>query len=84
MPGFNDTLRSDLDILKELAFFFRRIHMSGASLGGIIYVQPITTNRVQGSSKRSLRMLEQLCGLDALSRIVLCSTMWNKISLDGP
>jgi hypothetical protein len=84
MPGVNDTLRSDLDILKELAFFFRRIHMSGASLGGIIYVQPITANRVQGSSKRSLRMLEQLCGLDALPRLVLCSTMWNKISLDSP
>lgn len=77
VPGFNDTLRSDLEILCELDFFFQKVHISGASLDGIIYLHPATTNRVQGSSKRILRMLEEICGTEALCRLVLCTTMWN-------
>lgn len=82
-PGFDDTNRSDTDILKDIAFFLSTIYTKKVKLAGIIYLHRITDVRMTGSSYKNLQMLEKLCGDSALSKIVLASTMWNLLSLPG-
>lgn len=82
-PGFDDTNRSDTDILKDIAFFLSTIYTKKVKLAGIIYLHRITDVRMTGSSYKNLQMLEKLCGDSALSKVVLATTMWNLLSLPG-
>jgi hypothetical protein len=79
-PGFDDSLRSEVEILEEIAAWLAREYKQQAKLRGIIYLHAITANRMTGSAKRNLHMFKQLCGPDAFSRIVLASTMWEDVS----
>jgi hypothetical protein len=79
-PGFDDSLRSEVEILEEIAAWLAREYKQQAKLRGIIYLHAITANRMTGSAKRNLHMFKQLCGPDAFSRIILASTMWEDVS----
>ncbi|KAJ8132651.1 hypothetical protein O1611_g969 [Lasiodiplodia mahajangana] len=83
-PGFDDDVHSDIDVLREQVFLFTQLYRTGASLIGLVYLHPITKNRVDGSAMRNFRMLEQMCGLGALDRLVLLTTMWDQIDLGTP
>ncbi|KAF5002779.1 hypothetical protein FDECE_10524 [Fusarium decemcellulare] len=78
-PGFNDTQRSEADILAEITDYLTAQHISGLPLRGILYLHKITDNRVTGASKTSLQVLEDLVGDDALKNVILVSTMWNML-----
>jgi hypothetical protein len=78
-PGFDDTYRSDTDILKDIALCLSDIHSKGIALAGIIYLHRITDVRITGSAFINLQMLEKLAGEDALSRVVVATTMWNRL-----
>jgi hypothetical protein len=82
-PGFDDTNRSDTDILKDIAFFLSTIYSKKVKLAGIIYLHRITDNRMTGTSNKNLRMLEKICGDSAMSKIVLVTTMWNLLGRPG-
>ena len=47
-------------------------------LAGIIYLHRITDSRMGGSPYRNLRMFGELCGDQALKKVVLVTTMWDK------
>ena len=47
-------------------------------LAGIIYLHRITDGRMGGSPHRNLRMLGELCGDQAVKKVVLVTTMWDK------
>ncbi|KAF4470799.1 hypothetical protein FALBO_2295 [Fusarium albosuccineum] len=76
-PGFNDTWRSDLDILKEVAFITSQIYRQGMKLAGILYLHRISDNRVSGSAMKNFTLLEKMCGPTAASRVFLIMTMWD-------
>ncbi|KAF5009926.1 hypothetical protein FDECE_3911 [Fusarium decemcellulare] len=76
-PGFNDTWRSDLDILKEVAFITSQIYRKGMKLAGILYLHRISDNRVSGSAMKNFTLLEKMCGPAAASRVFLITTMWD-------
>ena len=82
-PGFDDTNRTDTDILKDIAFFLSTIYSKKVKLAGIIYLHRITDVRMTGSSYKNLRMLEKLCGDGALPKVVLATTMWNLLGKPG-
>ena len=50
----------------------------GIKLAGIIYLHRITDNRMGGSPHRNLRMFGELCGDQAVKKVVLVTTMWDK------
>ncbi|KAL3461859.1 hypothetical protein BJX64DRAFT_259879 [Aspergillus heterothallicus] len=79
-PGFDDTHRSDTDVLKEIARWLVASYKGKILLNGIIYLHRITDIRMQGSARRNLIMFRQLCGEDALKRVVLVTTMWDKVN----
>lgn len=69
----------DVEVLRQQVYLFAQLYRAGLQLSGIIYLHPITRNRVSGSSARNFRMLEQLCGHEGLPRLILLSTMWDQL-----
>jgi len=65
LPGFDDTSRSDTDVLKDVAFFLSQTYKHTVRLAGIIYLHRITDMRMAGSSLRNLTMFKKLCGDEA-------------------
>lgn len=81
-PGFNDTYRSDTEVLDSISTFLSDTYSQGFRLSGIIYLHPISHARMDGSSLRSLRMFRKLVGEDALSNVLLASTHWAHVSAE--
>lgn len=78
-PGFDDTTRTDTEVLKDVAFFLSQIYRKDVQLAGIVYLHRITDNRVRGSSMKNLKMFQQLCGDEAFGHVILATSMWNTI-----
>ncbi|KAJ8131810.1 hypothetical protein O1611_g1811 [Lasiodiplodia mahajangana] len=82
-PGFDDTYRTNVEIFKELAFMLSQLYLSGARLGGILYLHRITDNRVTRSAVRGFNTLKQMCGPAAARFVTLVTTMWDCIPPSG-
>jgi hypothetical protein len=78
-PGFDDTNRSDTDVLYEIADWLKISYEYDVQLSGIIYLHRISDPRMQGSAKRNLVMFKKLCGDNALRNVILGTTMWDKV-----
>ncbi|KAF1960059.1 hypothetical protein CC80DRAFT_532608 [Byssothecium circinans] len=76
-PGFNDTLRTDAEILKELAYWLATAHERGYQLSGVIYLHSITDTRLHGSSMRALDAFKKLIGDENFPGVVLATTRWD-------
>ncbi|KAI8683158.1 hypothetical protein LRP88_04872 [Fusarium phalaenopsidis] len=63
-PGFDDSNKSDTEIL----------------LHGVIYLHRIIDTRMQGSAKKNILLFKKLCGHNALRNVVLATTMWDGVS----
>ncbi|KAK6429768.1 hypothetical protein LTR95_014085, partial [Oleoguttula sp. CCFEE 5521] len=79
-PGFDDTDRSDADILREIASWLTTSYANSIKLHGIIYLHRITDIRMQGSAKNNLIMFKKLCGHNALKNVILATTMWERVN----
>jgi len=77
-PGFDSIGSSDAALLQDVAVCLNNAYISGAQISGIIYLHPINSTRVQGSAMKCLRIIKKICGPEALSLILLGSTMWDK------
>ena len=78
-PGFDDTTRSDTEILWEIVNYLNRLYAKRVRLTGLIYLHRITDVRMQGSAVKNLDILRSLCGEDAFANIALVSTMWQEL-----
>jgi hypothetical protein len=78
-PGFDDTNRSDTQVLEAIATWLGESYKNNILLHGIIYLHRITDIRMQGSAKRNLLLFRELCGQDALRKVILATTMWDKV-----
>ena len=79
-PGFNDTVKTDADVLEEIASFLTTTYQQGTTLDGIIYLQRITDVRMEGSSMKSLRTLRKICGRQFYKKIMLVTTRWEQVT----
>jgi len=75
-PGFDDTTKSDTEILKRIAAYLEVTYAKGSKLAGILYVHRISDIRFTGASTRNLRMFKQLCGDSAMKNVILVTNMW--------
>ncbi|KAL0948556.1 hypothetical protein HGRIS_011116 [Hohenbuehelia grisea] len=75
-PGFDDTMRSDTEILKLIAQWLKKIYKSKATLAGIIYVHRISGNCMDGAFLRNLHVFGGICGNRASANVILATTMW--------
>jgi hypothetical protein len=81
-PGFDDTWRSDFEILSEIAFILAQIYRQGMKLAGVLYLHRISDNRVSGSALKNFNLLECICGYDAAPRVFFITTMWEASGKD--
>jgi len=77
-PGFDDTNKSDLEVLQIIGSWLQEVYQNDIKLAGIIYLHRITDNRMGGTPHRNLRMFGELCGDQAVRKVVLVTTMWDK------
>jgi hypothetical protein len=81
-PGFDDTYRSDTDVLRELADWLSQAYEHKILLMGIVYMHRITDVRVGGSAMKNLRMFRKLCGTDGLGSVACVTSMWSLCSAE--
>ncbi|KAF2826259.1 hypothetical protein CC86DRAFT_417293 [Ophiobolus disseminans] len=74
-PGWDDTNRSDTEILKLIGQWLGKSFGAKQLLHGVILLQPINVTRVYGTGKQRNRLFEEICGISAFSNIVIATTM---------
>lgn len=79
-PGFDDSFRSDTEILREIASWLSHAHRGRIKLTGMIYLHRIMDVRIGGAGIKNIRMFKKLSGDDSLASVVLATTMWGYIS----
>ncbi|KAF7970677.1 hypothetical protein HWV62_23270 [Athelia sp. TMB] len=79
-PGFDDTHRSDIEILSQIAGWFVKIYKEHVPLAAIVYLHRISDNRMAGSPLKNLKMFASMCGQEAMPRVVLGTTMWTEVA----
>lgn len=79
-PGFDDTNKSDTDILREIANWLAKAYEINIKLTGIIYLHRIIDVRLGGSGMKNIRMFKALCGDSGLESVVLATTFWSKVT----
>lgn len=78
-PGFNDTLRSEAQVLTEIANYLEITYrVQHLKLDGIVYMQSIMDERMYGSSLRNLKMFRDLCGDSPMKNVVLVTNRWEQ------
>ncbi|KAI0443047.1 hypothetical protein F4803DRAFT_550466 [Xylaria telfairii] len=79
-PGFDDTNRSDAEVLGAIATWLGDSYKNKILLHGIIYLHQISDIRMHGSAKRNLLTFKELCGEKALGKVILATTMWDRVT----
>ena len=75
-PGFDDTYKTDTEVLAEIHGWLSTQNTSNVKPKGILFMQRISDNRMSGSSMRFLEMFNGLCGEDCMKNVTLVTTMW--------
>ncbi|UKZ79073.1 hypothetical protein TrVFT333_006824 [Trichoderma virens FT-333] len=78
-PGFDNTNRSDVQVLQDIAYWLSISFKQGTKLSGIIFLHRITDVRITGSTLRQLLIFKKLCGEKVYSSVVLATSMWGRI-----
>ncbi|KAH8656486.1 hypothetical protein BGZ60DRAFT_384980, partial [Tricladium varicosporioides] len=76
-PGFDNTYKSDTEVLHHIASWLTATYQENIQLNGIIYLHRIDDARIGGSADRSLAMLQKLCGPRCFPNIILVTTFWS-------
>lgn len=79
-PGFSDTNLSDTEVLQMIADYLAVAYKQEMKLTGIIYLHPISDNRVTHHTTKNLGMFRKLTGEKNLKNVTLATTMWDKVS----
>ncbi|KAI1123684.1 P-loop containing nucleoside triphosphate hydrolase protein [Nemania abortiva] len=78
-PGFDDTSRSDAEILGEIAKLLTGQFTLGFELKGIIYIHRITDNRYAGSAIKTFEIFKRICGEKAMENVILVTSRWDEV-----
>ncbi|EMD33882.1 hypothetical protein CERSUDRAFT_141175, partial [Gelatoporia subvermispora B] len=79
-PGFDDTNKSDTDILRNIALWLATTYEAGLKLSGVIYMHRIMDVRVNGVTRRNFKLFRDLCGETALVNVVIVTTRWDVVT----
>lgn len=81
-PGFDDTYKSNDEVVEEVIEWLTASYRGGMKLKGVIYLHRINEIRMLGSAFANLRMFRTLCGSGPLQHVVLATTWWDDIPYD--
>ncbi|KAF2000625.1 hypothetical protein P154DRAFT_199661 [Amniculicola lignicola CBS 123094] len=78
-PGFNDTFRSESEVLQDIAEWLKDSYQNRQKLSGVVYMHPIKNERMEGSAMRNLKMFRELCGDEPLKNVILVTSFWDQV-----
>jgi hypothetical protein len=78
-PGFDDSNRSDEDILRELLNWLQEQHGSKAKFNAVLFLHRIDVPRMQGSALLYFTIFKQLCGDAFYQNVFLGTTCWDRL-----
>lgn len=78
-PGFDDTFRTDADVLQDVAEVLNLTYSQNAKLSGIIYLHRIIDPRMTHGGMRNLAMFRKLCGTNPMQNVILATTFWDQV-----
>ncbi|KIP03502.1 hypothetical protein PHLGIDRAFT_31787 [Phlebiopsis gigantea 11061_1 CR5-6] len=78
-PGFDDTAKSDSDVLNIVTEFLASEYAEGRLFHGVLYLYRISDMRVSGTAARNMRFYRELCGADALGNSIIVTNMWGGV-----
>ncbi|KIM49761.1 hypothetical protein M413DRAFT_21908 [Hebeloma cylindrosporum] len=78
-PGFDDVDRSDKEILEMISAWLVKTYKRKLVLAGVIYLHRISDLRMSEAPHRNLRMFGELSGNKSAKKVVLATTMWDKV-----
>jgi len=81
-PGFDDTHKTDTEVLKSIAGFLGETYSVGAKLTGVIYTHRISDIKFGGLAVKNFKMFRELCGENTLKNVVLVTNMWGLVTSD--
>lgn len=76
IPGFNDTERSESDIVCEISTGLSQVQ----NIKGILYLHRILDERMMSSSIRHLHIFQALCGKSCMGKVTIVTTHWDRVS----
>ncbi|CAG7849996.1 SubName: Full=Uncharacterized protein {ECO:0000313/EMBL:CCA72592.1} [Serendipita indica DSM 11827] len=79
-PGFDDTTVSDAETLSLIADWLILLKKQGARVSGVLYLHPITNNRISYPARENIETFVRLCGTEAMPNVILVTTMWDEIA----
>jgi hypothetical protein len=79
-PGFDDSFRSNVEVLQDIATFFAQLYDHKIRFSGVLYLHRITDPRMSGTAIKNLEVFKLLCGVRAFPIIRLLTMHWNKLS----
>jgi hypothetical protein len=79
-PGFDDTYRRDIDVLKDVSFWLSKAYKDDIELTGIIYLHRISDPRLGGVALKDLTMFKKLCGEESFASVALVTTFWEDVT----
>ena len=79
-PGFDDTEKDNIRVLRRIAMILYTIYASDRfDLAGVLYLHRISDVRMAGSSLKTMRLIEKLCGESNFGAISVATTMWELV-----
>ncbi|KAH8795996.1 P-loop containing nucleoside triphosphate hydrolase protein [Flagelloscypha sp. PMI_526] len=79
-PGFDDTEKSDFDILNLISKHLSNSYKAGTKLAGVVYIHRISDFRFGGIAAKNFKMFRQLCGDSTLKNVVIVTNMWGEVT----
>ncbi|KAJ2926310.1 hypothetical protein H1R20_g10782, partial [Candolleomyces eurysporus] len=81
-PGFDNTNKSETEILRLIAFELEKNYHKGQTLHGIIYVHRISDLRAGGLTKTNFGIFRKLCKDSSLRNVVIMTNMWSRLTTE--
>jgi hypothetical protein len=78
-PGFDDTYRTDADVLQDVATCLNMTYEANMKLTGLVYLHRIIDPRMTHGGMRNLAMFRKLCGIDPMKNVILATTFWGEV-----
>lgn len=79
-PGFDDTTKSQADVLEDIGKFLKRTYERDILLSGVIYMHRISDRRVGGIARENFRLFGKICGPKAMKNVLIVTSMWEEVS----
>ncbi|KAJ7587383.1 kinase-like domain-containing protein [Mycena floridula] len=79
-PGFDDSEKSDYEILVALSQWLVQTYKRQNILTGVLQLHRISDTRMRATSLRNLKMLKELCGDNALANVIHVTTCWDRVT----